>query len=108
MNTNRLKEAVKKTAKNLSNTAETVKKATENTLSKNKNSSRAFKEHKHCKICGKTISPSVEELLCKSQSCIDRVEKDIKVKKQLRLWMIILVMALILPNLLTMFGISII
>ena len=102
--TKKLKDAVKKTAENLVNTADTVKKATENKFSKNKNS-QAFKDHKHCKICGKIISPSAEDLLCKSQNCIDRVEKDIKVKKQLRLWMILLVIALMSPNLLNALGI---
>ena len=43
------------------------------------------------------ISPSSESLLCKSQVCIDKFEKDLKVKKQLRLWMVILVIVLILP-----------
>jgi predicted nucleic acid-binding Zn ribbon protein len=102
--TKKLKDAVKKTAENLANTADSVKKATENKFSKNKKS-QTFKDHKHCKICGKIISPSVEDLLCKSQNCIDRVEKDIKVKKQLRLWMILLVIALMSPNLLTALGI---
>ena len=100
----KLKDAVKKTAENLANTADSVKKATETKFSKNKKS-QAFKDHKHCKICGKIISPSVEDLLCKSQKCVDRVEKDIKVKKQLRLWMILLVIALMSPNLLSALGI---
>ncbi len=109
-NTKKLKEAVKNTAKNLADTAESVKKATENKFSKNKNyqNSKAFKEHKHCKICGKVISPSVEELLCKTQDCIERNEKETKVKKQLRLWMAILVAALLIPNVLPLFGINII
>ena len=104
VSTKKLKDAVKKTAENLVNTADVVKKATGNKFIKNKNA-QGFKDHKHCKICGKIISPSVEDLLCKSQNCIDRVEKDIKVKKQLRLWMILLVIALMSPNLLTALGI---
>ena len=99
--TKKLKDAVKKTAENLVDTAEAVKKATGNKFIKNKNA-QGFKDHKHCKICGKVISPSVEDLLCKSQDCIERTEKDIKVKKQLRLWMIILVIVLMIPGLLNL------
>ena len=99
VNTKKLRDAVKKSAEVLSKNAENVKKATVG------KASSKFKEHKHCKICGKTISPLVEELLCKSQICIEKVEKDLKVKKQLRLWMVLLVIALISPNLLQWMGI---
>jgi predicted nucleic acid-binding Zn ribbon protein len=99
VNTKKLKDAVKKSAEVLSKNAESVKKATVG------KASSKFKEHKHCKICGKTISPLVEDLLCKSQACIDSFEKDLKVKKQLRFWMIVLVITLISPTLLQGMGI---
>jgi len=99
VNTKKLKEAVKKSAEALSKNAENVKKATVG------KASSKFKDHKHCKICGKTISPLVEELLCKSETCIETVEKDLKVKKQLRIWMVVLVIALISPSVLTFMGI---
>ncbi|MBJ24517.1 MAG: hypothetical protein CMB64_07610 [Euryarchaeota archaeon] len=102
-NNSKLKDAVKKSAEKLANTtsevAGMVKKSTKS------RSQGSFKEHKHCKICGKTISPSSENLLCKSQKCIETDEKDLKVKKQLRLWMIILVVAILSPNILTLLGI---
>tara|TARA_X000000368_G_C22911058_1_gene658574 strand:+ start:419 stop:724 length:306 start_codon:yes stop_codon:yes gene_type:complete len=99
VNGKKLKDAVKKSADALAKNVQNVKKATVG------KSSSKFKEHKHCKICGKTISPTSEDLLCNSQSCIDTVKKDLKVKKQLRLWMVILVIALLSPQLLTLIGI---
>ena len=97
-----LKDAVKKSAdklaKNAAKGAETVKKATVGKYSNSKN----LKDHKHCRECGKMISPSTDGLLCKSQECIDKFEKNLKVKKQLRLWMIVLVIAILGGNLFQM------
>lgn len=99
----KLKNAVKKSAEKLAKTTTEVTSLVKNT-SRNKSKS-SFKEHKHCKICGKTISPNVENLLCKSELCIEKDQKDLKVKKQLRLWMIILVIAILSPNILQLAGI---
>ena len=105
VNTKNLRDAVKKSADKLAKSAtknvEAVKKATSGKYSNSKN----LKDHKHCRECGKMISPSSESLLCNSQVCIDKFEKDLKVKKQLRLWMVILVIVLILPNILTLLGV---
>ena len=106
MNTKRLKEAVKKSAESMGKINENVKEYAKSTAKSTfKSGNMNFKDHKHCKICGKTISPNRDDLLCNSQDCIDKVEKDLKVKKQLRLWMIILVIALLSPQLLTLSGI---
>ncbi len=97
VNTKNLKDAVKKTAdklaKNTAKTAEMVKK------SKTFSNSRTLKDHKHCRECGKMISPSSDDLLCKSKECIDKSEKNLKVKKQLRLWFIVLVVTILGGNL---------
>tara|TARA_Y100001980_G_C14556862_1_gene351636 strand:+ start:37477 stop:37815 length:339 start_codon:yes stop_codon:yes gene_type:complete len=99
----KLKNAVKKSAEKLAKTSTEVTSVVKNMpRSKSKGS---FKEHKHCKICGKSISPNVENLLCKSELCHERDDKDMKVKKQLRLWMIILVVAILSPNILQLAGI---
>ena len=96
----KLKKAVMNSAEKLAKTSSEVVGIVKNSTKKRPNAS--FKEHKHCKICGKTISPSNEDLLCKSQSCIDKDEKDLKVKKQLRLWMGVLVIAILGGNLIQM------
>ena len=106
VNTKKLKEAVKKSANSLAKNAEMVKNATVGKANTKIKNSKAFKEHKHCKTCGKTISPLVEELLCNSQSCIDSAEKDLKLKKKLRFWMIVLVVVLILPTITQLIGIN--
>ena len=93
-----LKDAVKKSADKLAKNAESMKKATVGKYSNSKN----LKDHKHCRECGKMISPSTDGLLCKSQGCIDKFEKNLKVKKQLRLWMIVLVIAILGGNLFQM------
>ena len=105
VNTKNLRDAVKKSADKLAKSAsknvDAVKKATSGKYPNSKN----LKDHKHCRECGKMISPSSDSLLCKSQVCIDKFEKNLKVKKQLRLWMIILVIVLILPNIMTFLGV---
>lgn len=105
VNTNKLKAAVKKSADSLAKNAEIVKNATVGKANSKFKNTKAFKEHKHCKMCGKTISPLVEELLCKSEVCIGKFDKDIRVKKQLTMWMAILVIALVSPNILRLMGI---
>tara|TARA_B100000614_G_C14485693_1_gene468575 strand:- start:363 stop:620 length:258 start_codon:yes stop_codon:yes gene_type:complete len=67
-----------------------VKKIKEN-VSKvtNKISSGKLPNHKHCRICGISISPSTDPRVCKDQECIDQHEKNTKNEKQMRIWMFI-------------------
>ena len=67
-----------------------VKKIKEN-VSKvtNKISNSKLPSHKHCRICGLSISPNVDPRVCKSQECLDQHEKNTRNEKQMRIWMFI-------------------
>ncbi len=67
-----------------------VKKIKEN-VSKvtNRISSNKLPTHKHCRICGTSISPSSDPRVCKAQDCIDQHEKNTRNEKQMRIWMFI-------------------
>ena len=67
-----------------------VKKIKEN-VSKvtSKMSSGKLPNHKHCRICGISISPNADPRVCKSVECMDQHEKKTRNEKQMRIWMFI-------------------
>lgn len=85
-----LKAAVQKTAKQLGT------KVVESTKQRRSGAGR-IPAHKHCRMCGVTISANSEDRVCKEEQCITSAVKDDRVKKQLRIWMFIFMGFLLLP-----------
>ena len=59
-----------------------VKKIKEN-VSKvtNKISNSKLPTHKHCRICGTSISPNADPRVCKAQECLDQHDKNTRNEK---------------------------
>ena len=87
----RLRTTFQKTAKKLEeNVAKSVKRAS-------RGRSPGVPAHKHCKVCRISIHANSDPPLCGEEACQTQHERDLKQRKQLRIWMIVFIVAFILP-----------
>ena len=92
-----MKAAVEKTAKRFGDIVTETKQ--------NRRTGGKIQAHKHCRICGITISAKNDERVCKDDDCIAAASKDDRVKKQLRIWIFIFMGVFLLPLIASLLGV---
>ena len=78
-----------------------VSKKISNTRSK---ISSHISAHKHCRMCGVNIDVKIDPRICKDQECVDKLEKQERNDKMMRIMFFVFFAAIVAPIALQLFG----